>query len=99
MARKPIPLDFAGVPALWPTLRDFCNDIKSPDATVRAWRSRDRIPPEHWDGIIAAARKRGIPGVSIDSLMGALRIALAREAAEKARAARQSKSQDRNIGA
>jgi hypothetical protein len=77
--RRPVPLDFAGIIGLWPTVRDFCDETRTPDATCRAWRNRDRIPPEHWDIIIAAASRRGIR-LSVDALMGALRIAMSREA-------------------
>jgi hypothetical protein len=78
-----VPLDFAGVINLWPTIGEFCAATGVPDATARAWRTRGNIPAEHWDTLVAAAGRSGIRGVSVDSLMGALRIAKAREAAER----------------
>lgn len=79
---KPVPLDFAGIVGLWPSVRAFCDSTGTPDATVRAWRNRGRIPPEHWDRIIAAARSANIR-LSLDTMMAALRIAVAREAEEQ----------------
>ena len=73
------PLDFAGVIALWPSVTAFCADTGVPDATVRAWLRRGRIPPDHWDTIVTASARAQIPGLSIDVLMAALRIAMARE--------------------
>jgi hypothetical protein len=79
------PLDFPGVIGSWPSVRDFSAATGTPDATARAWRTRDWIPVEHWDAIITAAHRDQVPGISIDSLMGAVRIALARRAAVEAR--------------
>ena len=74
----PRPLDFEGIIGLWPAMRAFCEETGTPDATARAWIRRDRIPVEHWDQIIRAAAARQII-LSLDTLMGAVRIAMARE--------------------
>jgi hypothetical protein len=63
------------------SLGELARRIGVAGPTVVAWIRRDSIPVEYWDAVISAASKAGISGVSIDSLMGAARIAKARKAA------------------
>jgi len=90
-SRRPPLLDFAAIVGLWPSIAAFCRAVGVPDATARAWHRRGlgsgRIPVEYWDRLIAAAEADGIEGVSLDSLMAAVRIAMAREQAEVSREA------------
>ena len=83
--RPPPALDFAGVIDLWPSEPEFRAALGVSESVVRAWRTRDSIPPERWDEVIAAAAQDGIPGVSLDTLMGALRIAMARAKERRSR--------------
>lgn len=79
MPRARAPLDFAGIIALFGPVVDFCRVTGVPEATARAWISRDVIPAKHWDQVINGASEVGLRGVSIDVLMAALRIAEARK--------------------
>ena len=91
-------LDFEGIILSWGDIPTFCRATRTPDATVRAWISRDHIPSAHWRKIIEAARAGAIRGVSLDSLYGALQISLARsnEKAREEAAAAAAKSLQRN---
>ena len=42
--------------------------LGSPLGTVSAWKSRDSIPAEYWSRLIAAAKARGVDGVSYEAL-------------------------------
>jgi len=44
--------------ALWPTAREFASDLNVQYSTVCSWKMRNRIPPEYWLEILAAARLR-----------------------------------------
>lgn len=63
---------FSELLKLWPSAGALAEDLNSPEApvkevTARMWRQRG-IPSEYWLGIVAAADKRGIEGVSLDLL-------------------------------
>jgi len=77
-------LDARGVVALWGTVADLSRATGLADATIRSWTYRGLIPPEYWDDLIEAATRRGIKGVSVDSLMASYRIGLSRRNQEKA---------------
>lgn len=38
------------------------------DITVRSWKFRDRIPNDYWPEIARAARRQGIPGMTVERL-------------------------------
>lgn len=59
---------FSDVIALWPNSEELGKALKIKGPTVRKWRARDRIPPEYWAGLVAAAEQAGIDGVSLDLL-------------------------------
>lgn len=44
---------------IWPTWKEFSDDLGLAYTTVWSWKVRDRIPSEYDAEIIAAARKRG----------------------------------------
>lgn len=52
----------------WPTNSDFARDVGLDARHISMMKMRNSIHPRHWDAIIKAARKRGITGVSIDTL-------------------------------
>lgn len=62
--------DFASLIARWPKpfISAFADDVGVAYVTAQMWRQRNSIPVEYWDLVIAAANKRGIDGVSMDSL-------------------------------
>lgn len=59
---------FAEIIRAWPDDATFADDGGVTTARVAVWKSRDRIPAEHWGWIIQAAERRGIPGVSWEAL-------------------------------
>lgn len=54
---------YADVISLWPSCaslaRDLGLDRKTGPLRVRAWKRRNRIPPQFWTAIEEAAAKRG----------------------------------------
>lgn len=44
-------------------------ELELPHSTVKSWPRRESIPPEHWEDVIALARKNGIDGVNGDYLL------------------------------
>lgn len=59
---------------LWPSYPDLGEDLGldgtriGKGARVQKWFERDRIPPEFWKDLIAAAERRGFKGVTLDLL-------------------------------
>lgn len=43
---------FGDVIDLWPTAKDFADDIGAPYGSVRAWKSRGSIPSHWWCDIV-----------------------------------------------
>lgn len=58
---------FADVISLWPTASAYADDIGILGVTARAWKARG-IPAEYWQKTVAAARERGLRGVSLTLL-------------------------------
>jgi DNA-binding transcriptional regulator YhcF (GntR family) len=44
----------------WPSVKTLASDLAVKPNTASKWRQRDKIPPEHWLGLVKAARKRQI---------------------------------------
>ncbi len=63
---------YKDVISLWPNCADLARDLGLDPRTgalrVRAWKRRDRIPPEFWAAIEAAAARRGISDVTVHRL-------------------------------
>lgn len=59
---------FAQLIDLWPSVAALADDLDEKYPTVAAWKQRGSIPPDYWDRLIPAATKRGIRGVSWESL-------------------------------
>lgn len=72
---------FANIIDLWPQPAPvtFADDIGEEAGTCRQWRNRETIPPRVWTRVVAAAERRGIPGVTFEGL--------AKIAADQAKAA------------
>lgn len=48
----------------WGTIRKFSNEVGCGYEAARKMRDRESIDPKHWESIVAAARRRGIKGVT-----------------------------------
>lgn len=57
---------------LWPSLSDFADDLSLAYGTAKAMRRRDSIPAAHWPAIVKKAEDRGIAGVTLEALAGAV---------------------------
>lgn len=55
--------------AAWPNAEAFGSDIGlRVYSHGRMMKRRNRIPRAHWDAVIAAAKMRGIDGITVDLL-------------------------------
>lgn len=45
---------------IWDSLGSLARDTKVDYETVLKWGQRKRIPPEHWDAVIEAARRKSV---------------------------------------
>lgn len=63
----PAPRSFAQVIWLWPEPRitNFASDIGVSYVTAQLMRHRDSINPDHWPAIVDAAKRRGIPNITL----------------------------------
>ena len=52
----------------WESMTELAKDLAIPTSHVRTMRSRDSIPPRYWAPLAAAAQRRGIKGVTVESL-------------------------------
>ena len=52
----------------WGSMTELAKDLAIPTSHVRTMRSRDSIPARYWDRLAAAAHRRGIAGVTTESL-------------------------------
>ena len=42
--------------------------LGAPLGTISAWKTRDSIPSEYWDALVAAAQKRGLVEITFELL-------------------------------
>lgn len=59
---------FSQLIGLWPSMSQLAADLAVPYGVVKQWRRRDSIPSEYWRALIAAAKQRGISGITADLL-------------------------------
>jgi hypothetical protein len=59
---------------LWPSLREFADDLGVLYGTAKAMRRRGKVPAEHWLRMVEAAKERGIDGVSLEVLAAAVAV-------------------------
>ena len=57
--KKP-PTTVRAIIAMWPTMTDLAEDIEVEYNTVQKWKERERIPSEHFQALLDAAKKRRI---------------------------------------
>ena len=67
----------------WESMTELAKDLDIPTSHVRTMRSRDSIPARFWAPLAAAAQRRGIKGVTIESL-AKIKTAQAEAGAEEA---------------
>lgn len=63
-------LTFAQIIDKWPKPSPVSlgQDIGVPSGTVRQWRNRNTLPDRVWRAVVEAAGRRGIEGVSLETL-------------------------------
>lgn len=59
---------FAQIVDLWPSLRVLADDAGVGYETTRQWRLRNSIPAKYWQQLVAAAKMRGIAGITLEML-------------------------------
>lgn len=52
--------DIKTIFSIWDSLADMSRDLDVAYQTVAKWSQRGRIPPESWDAVIAAARRKKV---------------------------------------
>ncbi len=52
----------------WPSLSELAEDMNLPYINCRMWRYRSSIPSKHWLPLALAAKKRGIRGITLETL-------------------------------
>ena len=52
----------------WKSRQDLAEDIGVKRTLVNVWRHRGSIPPPYWLKVAQAAQRRGIDGVTLESL-------------------------------
>ena len=45
--------------SIWPSLAEMARDLGVKYYTVTKWWQRKRIPPESWNAVVAAAKRKG----------------------------------------
>lgn len=58
-----IPTSISDLIDKWETIGDFATDVGCGYEAARQMRLRDSISPRHFDGVIAAAARKGLRGV------------------------------------
>lgn len=59
---------FTNIIRRWPSLQDLADDLGVPYVTAQLMKHRDSIAAEHWEAVVAAAKLRGIDGVTLELL-------------------------------
>ncbi len=77
--------DFRAVIDLWEPRSRFADDLDEQHGTVRQWYSRNSIPANRWESVVAVARQRGHKQVTL-ALLAELAASTTRRS-HKARAA------------
>lgn len=52
----------------WPSISDFARDIGVKPTHANVMKLRGSIPADYWPAVVDAADKRGIKGVSLETL-------------------------------
>jgi hypothetical protein len=55
----------------WPSIPELARDLGMPAPTVHSWKRRNTVHVEHWPALIASARRLGVRGITLESLMRA----------------------------
>lgn len=62
------PTSISDLIANWETIGKYADDVGCGYEAARQQRRRESIAPEHWANVIAAAGRKGIPGVTMEWL-------------------------------
>jgi len=62
------PTSISDLISKWPTIGEFAASIGCGYEAARQMRKRESIAPEHWPSVIAASRRRGVKGVTMEWL-------------------------------
>lgn len=52
----------------WETIGKYAEDVGCGYEAARQQRRRESIAPEHWENVVTAAARKGIPGVTMEWL-------------------------------
>ena len=69
MSRTP---SYSDIIARWSTMRDLAADCGVSYSAVASWKARNDIPTQHWAAVVASAKKREVPGITMTLLMRAI---------------------------
>lgn len=64
LGMKDTPSSISDLISRWPTIGEFAAAIGCGYEAARQMRKRESIAPEHWESVIAAAKRRGLKGVT-----------------------------------
>lgn len=62
------PISISDLISKWETIGKYADDVGCGYEAARQQRRRGSIAPEHWANVIAAAQRKGIPGVTMEWL-------------------------------
>jgi hypothetical protein len=62
------PSSISDLISRWPTIGAFAAAVGCGYEAARKMRDRQSIAPEHWAAVVAAAKAKGLKGVSLDWL-------------------------------
>lgn len=52
--------DFVSIISMWPSVKEFADDIGVPRTHAHTMKARRSIPVRYWPAVVAAAKKRGL---------------------------------------
>jgi hypothetical protein len=64
------PSTFRAVIDRWPSQAALADDVGVSEVRVQMWAFRDSVPPRLFPGLVTAAKRRGIEGITLELLFG-----------------------------
>jgi hypothetical protein len=62
------PSSVSDLIANWRTIGEFAADVGCGYEAARKMAARESVAPRHWSSVVAAAERKGVPGVTIEWL-------------------------------